>query len=43
MLAGKIAIVTGAGQGLGRGIVEEMARQDGGQLAWGKRHQTARD
>jgi NAD(P)-dependent dehydrogenase (short-subunit alcohol dehydrogenase family) len=27
MLDGKIAIVTGAGQGLGRGIVREMARQ----------------
>jgi len=27
MLDGKIAIVTGAGQGLGRGIACEMARQ----------------
>jgi NAD(P)-dependent dehydrogenase (short-subunit alcohol dehydrogenase family) len=33
MLAGKIAIVTGAGQGLGRGIVEEMARQGAGGIA----------
>ena len=33
MLDGKIAIVTGAGQGLGRGIVCEMARQHAAGIA----------
>jgi NAD(P)-dependent dehydrogenase (short-subunit alcohol dehydrogenase family) len=33
MLDGKIAIVTGAGQGLGRAIVLEMARQGAGAVA----------
>ena len=33
MLDDKIAIVTGAGQGLGRGIVLEMARQGAGGIA----------
>jgi NAD(P)-dependent dehydrogenase (short-subunit alcohol dehydrogenase family) len=33
MLEGKIAIVTGGGQGLGRGIVSEMARQRAAGIA----------
>lgn len=33
MLDGKIAIVTGAGQGLGRGIACEMARQGAAGIA----------
>lgn len=33
MLDGKIAVVTGGGQGLGRGIVLEMARQRAGGIA----------
>ncbi|HEX4398003.1 MAG TPA: SDR family NAD(P)-dependent oxidoreductase, partial [Trebonia sp.] len=39
MLDGKIAIVTGAGQGLGRGIACEMARQHAAGIAVVDRNQ----